>query len=222
MLITAVSTSSTAVCPTCNQVSQRIHSSYTRSPHDLQTSGQTVRLTLQVRRFRCQNQHCQRQTFAERLPGVVPLYAQRTLRLTNTLTLFAFVLSGQAGVRLLAQIGMTTSADTLVRLARQALVPLNSVPSVIGVDDFALRRGKTYGTIIVDLVTHRPIELLTERMAETLSGWLVEHPGVNFISRDRSSEYMRGATEGASHAQQVLDRWHVLNNVREVVQRIVG
>lgn len=117
---------------------------------------------------------------------------------------------------------MATSADTLLRTAKQAALPPHTVPTVIGVDDFALRRGKTYGTIIVDLVTHRPIGLLTQRTAETLSGWLVEHPGVDVISRDRSSEYMRGATEGAPKAQQVLDRWHVLNNVREVVQRIVG
>ena len=222
MFITTVSTSPITVCPTCNQTSQRIHSSYTRSPHDLPTSGQMVRLTLHVRRFRCQNQDCQRKTFAERLPEVVPVYAQRTCRLTSTLTLFAFALSGQAGARLLAQIGMTTSADTLVRVAKQAVLPLHSVPTGIGVDDFALRRGKAYGTIIVDLDTHRPIELLLERTAETLSHWLVEHPGVEFISRDRSSEYMRGATEGAPDAEQVLDRWHVLNNVREVVQRVVG
>lgn len=89
-------------------------------------------------------------------------------------------------------------------------------------DDFALRRGQTYGTIVIDLSTHRPIDLLTERTAETLSQWLQDHPGVEFISRDRSTDYMRGATEGAPQAQQVLDRWHVLKNVREVVQRIVS
>ncbi len=117
---------------------------------------------------------------------------------------------------------MPTSSDTLLRLVKRSLLPAVETPKAVGVDDFALRRGKTYGTVVVDLSTHRPIDLLTERTAETLSHWLVEHPGVEFLSRDRSSEYMRGATEGAPKAQQVLDRYHVLTNMREVVQRIVS
>jgi transposase len=153
---------------------------------------------------------------------VVAVSAQRTVRLTNLLHAFSIALSGEAGARLLAEIGVPSSADTLLRLVKGAQLAIVETPKAIGVDDFALRRGQTYGTIIVDLSTHRPIDLLTERTAETLSRWLLAHPEVEFISRDRSSEYMRGATEGAPQAQQVLDRWHVLKNVREVVQRIVS
>lgn len=185
-------------------------------------SGQTVHLELRVRRIRCQNGQCAQQTFAERFPETLCVHAQRTQRLTGTLTLFALALSGRVGERLLAQAGMSTSADTLVRLAnRAASLPID-VPVILGVDDFAFRRGKTYGTMLVDLKTNRPIDLLPERTGDALADWLRQHPGVKLISRDRSSEYARGASEGAPDAQQIVDRWQVLKNLGEVVLRVVG
>jgi transposase len=212
----------TAICPRCHQGSQRVHSYYLRTPHDLPISGQIVQLQLRVRRFRCQNRACVQKTFAERLPELVPVHAQRTPRLRTTLLGVARVMSAQASERLLILLGMPTSADTLLRLVKQEVLPPVVAPKVVGVDDFALRRGKTYGTIFVDLDTHRPIDLLPERTAQTLSSWLQRHPGVEILSRDRSSEYARGATEGAPHAQQVVDRWHVLKNIGDVMQRVVG
>ena len=123
---------------------------------------------------------------------------------------------------MLANVGVPTSADTLLRLVKLNQIPTVETSKAIGVDDFALRRGKTYGTIIVDLLTHRPLALLKDRTTETLVRWLETHPGVEYISRDRSSESMRGADEGAPEAQQILDRWHLLKNVREVVQCMVS
>ena len=114
LCISARSTSPTAECPTCHQISKRLHSYYLRSPADLPVSGQTVQLELRVRRFRCQNEQCKQQTFAERFPDTVAAHAQRTHRLSTTLTLFALALSGRAGERLLARVGMSASADTLV------------------------------------------------------------------------------------------------------------
>jgi transposase len=222
LVLVAVSTAQTAVCPDCAESSQHIHSYYLRSPQDLPVSGDRVRLQLRVRRFRCQNQDCRRKTFAERLPEVVPWHGQRTSRLTTPLTLFAVALSGQAGSRLLSQIGMPTSADTLLRLAKQVGSGLVITPTHLGVDDFAFRRGATYGTILVDLRTHRPIDLLPDRSAAGLAAWLKEHPGVQWISRDRSQEYARGASAGAPEARQIVDRWHLLKNWREVLQRVVG
>jgi transposase len=222
LCISARSTSPTAECPTCHQISTRLHSYYLRSPADLPVSGQIVHLKLRVRRFRCQNPQCKQQTFAERFPQTLAAHAQRTQRLTAIMTLFALALSGRPGERLVSQVGMPTSADTLLRLVKQAATPPMSTPAVLGVDDFAFRRGKTYGTILVDLEINRPVDLLTERTGDALAHWLRAHPGVKLISRDRSSEYARGASEGAPDAQQIVDRWHVLKNLGEVVLRVVG
>ena len=126
----ASSISPTAACPACHQISSRLHSYYLRTLADLRVSGQTVRLKLRVRRFRCQNQQCEQQTFAERFPDTLAVHAQRTHRLTTTLTLFALAMSGRAGERLLAQVGMSASADTLVRLAKRAVSPPIDAPEV--------------------------------------------------------------------------------------------
>ncbi len=222
LTITARATKPTAICPSCQQVSHRIHSYYRRSPQDLPISGQTVHLLLQVRRFRCQNRQCPRRTFAERLPEVLPAHARRTARLEAILDLVAVALSGQAGERLVNEMGMPVSADTLLRFAKRSGPTSPRGPRILGVDDFAFRRGRTYGTILVDLERHRPIDLLSDRSAQALSWWLQHHPGVEWISRDRSTEFARGASEGAPRAQQVLDRWHVLKNLREALERMLN
>lgn len=211
--ITACATRPTAICPSCQHVSYRVHSYYTRSPQDLPISGHIVQLVLRVRRFRCMNQDCQRRTFAERLPDL-PVSARQTTRLGTLLDCIAVVLSGQAGSRLTEQSAMPVSADTLLRRAKKKISP-PPTPRVLGVDDFAVRRGHTYGTILINLETHQPVDVLEDRSAETFANWLRQHPGVEII---RSKDYQRGAPQ----AQQVIDRWHVLKNLREVVERFLN
>jgi transposase len=218
--ITACATRPTAICPSCQHVSRRVHSYYTRSPQDLPVSGHIVQLVLRVRRFRCMNQDCQRRTFAERLPDL-PVSARQTTRLGTLLDCIAVVLSGQAGERLTAQLAMPVSADTLLRRVKKK-APTPPTPRALGVDDFAFRRGHTYGTILLDLETHQPVDLLEDRSAETFAQWLRHHPGVEIISRDRSKDYQRGATDGAPQAQQVIDRWHLLKNLREAIERFLS
>jgi len=174
-----------------------------------------------VKRFRCQNQACSRATFAEVFPDLLEKHARRTVRLHKAQTTIAFALGGQAGSRLASKLQMPISGDTLLRMIRSTPPPPSLDSKVVGVDDWAKRRGRVYGTILVDLERHQVIDLLPDRTAETLAQWLRSHPEVKIVARDRSMEYARGISEGAPQAIQVADRWHLLVNLREALQRVL-
>lgn len=208
-------------CPLCGQPSDRIHSRYTRTLADLPWHGKSVRLELRVRRFFCLASQCARRIFAERLPKVAKAYARTTDRLHEAHRLIALALGGEAGSRLATSLAMATSADTLLRrIENLPRLPSASI-RVLGVDDWAWRRGHRYGTILCDLERHRPVDLLRERSAQALRDWLKHHPEIRIISRDRADDYIKGASDGAPQAVQVADRWHLLRNLREMLTRIL-
>jgi len=163
---------------------------------------------------------CHRKIFAERLPEVAPAHARRSDRLTEALRSIALGCGGEGGSRLAERLGMAVSPDTLLRLIRRRPSPSAPTPRVLGVDDWAFRRGQRYGTILCDLESHRVVDLLPERSAESFRAWLGNHPGIEIISRDRGDYYIKGATAVAPNATQVADRWHLLSNLRKALIRI--
>jgi transposase len=209
-----------ASCPRCHQSSTRIHSRYVRTVADLPWLGVAVRLELHTRRFFCRHPACPQQIFCERLPAVVAPYARRTQRLAHALQILGFALGGEAGARLARAFSMSTSAETVLRGIRRAMLPAPAPPRVVGIDDWAKRKGARYGTIVVDLERHAPLELLPDREAATVQHWLAAHPEIAIISRDRAPQYAEAVRVGAPQAVQVVDRWHVLKNLSEAVQQI--
>ena len=208
-----------ARCPDCSCPSNAIHGYYGRHPADLPLCGRRVRLDLRLRRYVCINPGCRRQTFAERLPMLLAPRSRRTRRLAQAQTQIGVALGGEAGSRLAHRLCMPTSGDTLLRLIRATSVAAAGTPTIIGVDDWAVRKRTRYGTIIVDLEHRRPIDLLPERDAQTLVAWLQVRPEISLVARDRWAEYRRAITAGAPSAIQVADRWHLLCNARQMAER---
>jgi transposase len=161
-----------------------------------------------------------RQTFSEHLPGLTTRSARRTLRLTARLRQIGLALGGQAGALLAQQQGLPTSPDTLLRLIRAGVTTPTRAPRVLGIDDWAFKKGHTYGTILVDLEARQPVDLLPDRTADSVATWLRDHPGVEIVCRDRAPAYANGVTRGAPQAIQVADRFHLLQNMREALQRL--
>lgn len=209
-----------ACCPICTSWSEAFHSRYERSIADLPMADRQVVVHLEVRRFRCRQPTCPRKTFVEQVPALVERYARRTRRLRSDLEFIGLALGGRPGKRLCTRQRKPTSRMTLLRLLRALPEPPIETPRELGVDEFAFRRGRRYGTILVDAQTHDVIDLLEDPSADALVGWLDDHRGVQVICRDRDGVYASAATRGAPGAMQVADRWHIVHNLAAALERM--
>lgn len=219
--ITLVTTQGALPCPLCGQLTKRVHSRYTRTLSDLPLAGRVVRLALHVRKFFCSASACSRRIFTERLPSIAEPYAQKTVRLTELLRLIGFATGGELGARLSHRLALPASSRTLLRLVRRTSLAPHPTPRVLGIDDWSFRRGRRFGTILVDLEEHKPIDLLPESTEAAVTAWLQAHPGVEIISRDRGDAYRAAATRAAPQAVQVADRWHILKNLGDALQTLL-
>jgi transposase len=219
LVIQAQTKTNGSCCPDCHQESTQVHSYRVRCLRDLPVSCYPVQLKLRVKRFRCTNTNCPRQTWTETIPEMLERYARRTQRLNQSLWQIAYALGGKPGSRLAIQLRMPVSRDTLLRILRESHSTQPSFPRIIGIDDWAKRKGQRYGTIIVDLEHRCVIDLLPDRESQTVADWLAQHNTIEIVARDRSAQYAQGIQQGAPQATQVADRWHLLKNLWDVVER---
>ncbi len=208
-----------ARCAVCGAYSEAFHSSYERNLADLPIAGRQAVIDLRVRRFRCYEPACPRKTFVEQAPILAERYAHRTRRLRSLLEQIGLALGGRPGSRHCTRSAMPTSRSTLLRMVRALPDKTIATPTVLGVDEFAFRKGRRYGTILVDADAHRIVDLLEDPSADALVKWLGKHPGTQVICRDRDGVFASAARRGAPDALQVADRWHLVHNLADALER---
>lgn len=165
-----------------------------------------------MRRFRCRVVTCPRSIFAERLPDVAETYRRRTCRMDVVAHHLGLALGGRPAARMARRLSISLSADSFLRLIRRRAKIPNDPLRVVGIDDWAWKRGQRYGTVLCDLERRQIVDLLPNREPATVQAWLAEHQGIEIIARDRSGGYSKAAAAGASRAVQVADRWHLMAN----------
>ena len=209
-----------AHCPDCRIPTRRIHSHYERTMSDSPVGDYRVTLKLRVRKYICCERHCHRGIFTERFTSLIQPWARRTARLGQQQAAMGLTAGGVAGAGLSQQLNAPLSHHTLLRLIRRLPDPITLPPRIVGIDDWAQRKRKSYGTMVIDLERHRPIALLKDRESETVSQWLKQHPSIELITRDRFKAYAEAASDGAPQATQVADRFHLLRNLAEALRKV--
>lgn len=213
---------STALCPVCGVTAHRIHSRYQRTVWDLSVQNVQVVLHLHVRKFYCDQPSCPRRIFAERLPQVTSPHGRFTFGLRQFLAQLGWEHGGASGARSAHLQGLQATERSILRLMHALPLPPIAAPRIIGLDEWAWKRGQRYGALIVDLERNKPIALLADRSRQTVAGWLKEHPTIQIVARDRSKEFASAITEALPKASHVADRWHVAKNLTEHLDKVVS
>ncbi len=221
LTVTVISTRAEAACPGCGCPSEHVHSQYQRTVNDVPCGGRNVVLRLGVRKFFCLRLSCPRKVFAERLPDLVQPWARVSNRLLEELKAIGLSASAEVSERLAPRLGMKVKAPTLLRYLRSISPPSDAPVRVLGIDDFAMRRGESYGTILVNIETGKPLDLLPDRTAQAVLPWLASHQEIEVVSRDRASAYADAVKRALPHATQVADRYHLVQNLREHLQQFL-
>ncbi len=221
LIVEVISTQPCAGCPGCGNLSDSVHCQYQRTVHDVPCGGRKVVLRLSVRKFVCRSATCPRKVFAERLPDLVQPWARVSKRLLEELKAIGLAASAEVSERLAPRLGMKVKAPTLLRYLRTIEDPPKTVVTVLGIDDFAMRRGDKYGTILINIETGKPLDLLPNRTAEAVMPWLSTHPEIQVVSRDRASAFADAVNRVLPHATQVADRYHLVQNLREHLQQFL-
>ena len=222
LTIMAVSKQGDPCCPLCGTPALRVHSRYTRQITDLPCSGQQVRLLVQVRKCFCKVPGCARKIFLERLTPFVEPWARVTRRLYQIVQILGLATGGGLGIRVTDRLGIQISRHTILR--RIMALPTEPVGKVsqIGIDDFSFRRGRKFGTILVDLQTHKVLDVLSDRTADTSAAWMATHPEIELVSRDRGGDYAAAARKAVPGATQTADRFHLLKNLGEALEGVLA
>jgi transposase len=220
--VRAMSTGGEVPCPGCDAGTGRVHGYHERTAADVPVDGRRVVVTARLRRLRCPVLGCRVQTFREQVPGTLERYQRRTARMAGQLAVVARELAGRASARLLPALGIRASRDTALRVLLRIPLPPLQVPRVLGIDDFALRRGLVYATVLIDAETGRRIDVIPGRTTDAAGDWLREHPGVEVVCRDGSGAYGEAARRALPSAVQVSDRWHLWHGLGEAIRKEVA
>ncbi len=198
LTVRLVATAASGICPLCAHAATHVRSSSTRLVADVPCAARHVQLILRVRKFRCDTVSCPRKIFAERLGPFIEAWARKTTRLRQAIEAIGLSTCGEVGARLAERLGIETSPTIILRRIMDLPLPAVGTVTHLGIDDFALRRGRTYGTVLVDLTRHKVLDLLPDRQAKTAKAWIQAHPEIELVSRDRGGDYASAARKARS------------------------
>ncbi len=216
------SSDTSGVCPYCSYKSKQVHSRYQRCVNDLSILGKGVKLTLEVRKFFCKNSNCSKKTFAEQPGNEVFRYRRRTRRCETAVIRQGLSVSSGMASRLLSLSGIILSRSTILRDLHRLRPSAYEDVEEIGIDDWAWRKGISYGTIVIDLRRKCPIDLLGNREESSFRSWMENHNEVSLVSRDRSTAYSSAIGSIDRPIIEIVDKFHLIKNMSERFTKLIG